>query len=543
MLGAFGNPNDAWLASSNPLMMPAAGTPRLAEQDAFYGGSNPYYTTDPTAYRDMLGISQRYQGTPMYQLDPTFTPSMSPEVRQLMQQKQAYDNMSEEQKQIARTTGNGYFNNAMMGDLMDRTIGSKNPLFALSSKLWDWTGKHDDAIAQAALAQDNGNRPSQMKSWAADQLANKTWAASTLGQGYHALPTGDQLGRIMKSMEHRTGPVDPELMQAANTYDYFNNLLIKNPQPISIGSGSKEGMAGGGSGSFANQSPDFYEGDNGGRGAWGTPGSGIETQLPGYKWGDYTPPSANKAPVIGMGTGLGSPFTNPLFGPNKGITATGVVGEAKPPNINGGFGQNSGSYPIPSQIVGYGTMGGTEDAGGGGGGPLIPAGPKEGSLVPPGVAQPEPWKPKNAYEQQVQNNQASKKGWQSDTTWNQNQVPAGSNPLYGGGMTQEQAALPLQDANPISKLWSDFMRATEPVAQDFQSKLNYYLANPQGQQEAINSAISLDQFMDQFQPLNVKGMVKDKLINTYQQQSQSPLWHYLQYQFPLWQQQFLQGSK
>ncbi|MBX9667295.1 MAG: phage tail length tape measure family protein [Candidatus Obscuribacterales bacterium] len=350
---------------------------------------------------DWRAIMQQTNGTPLYQ-KMGFQPTFTGEVAMLMRKAQNYLGMSEDMKQRARTTGDGYFTNEDMGRLMQLTIDDIDP--QENKEIWEWTDQYNDMIA-TRLQYDPG-ATGQQKSWAADTLSNKTWAASTMGLGKNALPTGNQLGNIFTAMAHRGVIPSTYLMQKINQRDWMMDFFDKNFKggggwdAIFKGSGSREGMAGAGSGVFA--------------------------QYTGMGPQEFSMPFQEE---LGTMSNTKVPqFSNPVFGPNNGISNWGPFsGISTPANVNGSFGPGSGSYPIPSNIIGYPSGGGF----GGPGGLSNPVGgfadPSAAPFDPGGY--PNPW----AGSQEAANGGwISPKGWQPDTTYNMNSNWYGGARASGG---------------------------------------------------------------------------------------------------------------
>jgi tape measure domain-containing protein len=299
--GAITSNNDlakAYAATSAPLNMPS-GTMN-AQQAAFFG-SDPY-AVQGNAYLDMLAITQRTSGEPLYKTISGFQPTMTPRQKEIFDKIKAYESMGEDAKQFARTTMNGYPTNAERGELMQSTLSTID--FQTQAEINRWTDQYNDAIANAVLSQP-GTVWNNQRNWAADTLSNKTWASSTISdQTKVALPDGNQTARIFMAMAHRGVVPTPTLMQKLNTRDWWADVLKPgaNWQAMQTSSGSRMGMAGLGSGSF--QSIGYTDLADP-KGGWGNPGSGLQSFIPPSIWGGAGGSRGYGDPDGGWGSGLG----------------------------------------------------------------------------------------------------------------------------------------------------------------------------------------------------------------------------------------------
>jgi len=324
-----------YLASATPMNMPAG--QRADAQSNFFGNYDAYSPNNSqNQYMDMLAQTQRFSGTPIYQLYDNYMPSMTPEIKQLYDKQQAYNAMSEADKMHARTTGNGYFNNADVGQLMNLTIGNQSIDFQDRADINRWTDQYNDQIATNILRQDNGNMPSNSKMWAADTLNNKTWASSTINDQTNVAPgTGNQFGRTIWSQAHNGVMPNERLAQLANDRDFWHDYFKPSGDwnAMFTGSGSKEGMAGAGSGMFAEYGSDTRQGDYAKE--WGLKNGNQFS----YKWGNGQPPGGMAPPSI-------QPYGGgPIEGGRSGITETGVDGRPTAANPNGRWNTSTPEKP------------------------------------------------------------------------------------------------------------------------------------------------------------------------------------------------------
>jgi tape measure domain-containing protein len=324
--------------TSRPMNMP---TGQMSPEQAAFFGNNPYAATG-NGYLDMLAITQRTSGTPLYQGVPNFQPTMTAEQQAIYNKIAAYNAMSEDEKRHARTTGNGYPTNADWGDLMKSTLSDMD--FQTRADINAWTDQYNDKIAEAVLRQP-GSVWNNQRNWAADQLSNKTWAASTLtSQTAVALPLGNQTARIFSAMGHQGLMPNPSLMQKLNTRDWWADFFQPggNWRAMFTSSGSKMGMAGLGSGAF--QSVGYTDLADP-KGAWGNPGSGLQSFLPPSIWGGGGGSKGYGDPDGGWGSGLGylrgahdpAKFKNNslLYSGGNGVTNSGITGKPTAPNLTG----------------------------------------------------------------------------------------------------------------------------------------------------------------------------------------------------------------
>ncbi len=360
-----------WLAGSNPLAMPAAGAPAAS---SFFGSYNPYDPNNSASQKmDMLAQTQRFSGVPMYKQVEGYMPQMTPEVQALWQKKQAYNALSEPEKQLARTTGNGYFTNEDQFNLENNTIGNKSMNFDLQAQYNRWTDRFNDQLAWNRLNEDNGNQPSFAKQVAADTLNNHTWASSTINdQTKVARPEGNQLERIVTSqMNHG---IDPGQMvrDDARAHDWWYDQLhpVLNALQTNSGTRAGAGMAGQGSGNLQSFSmvdpnpPDLGWGNRGGGLASANNWGGGVSSVPrpaNNPWGTqeaydagYHPPTPFKNNSLLGSTSQQPGVTNSgataiatlpnLYGPGRGSWTANKMGQL-PQNGNSGF---SGPTTVPT---------------------------------------------------------------------------------------------------------------------------------------------------------------------------------------------------
>lgn len=347
---------DDYTNSAAPMNMPVGQAPQ-ANVDWAYGGSgyNPYAQNNTQdQYLDMLAQTQRFSGTPIYQLyGDSYAPQMTPEIKALWDKREAYNAMSPEEQMFARSTGNGYFNNADMGDLASLTVGNKSLDFQDIAGFNRWTDEFNDQNARNILAQDNGNMPSFSKQVADAQLNNKTWSAATANDRNNlALPAGNQLARILLSqMNHGVLPDQRTFQKAVDRDYYYDTLFGTNLNALQSGSGSREGMAGAGSGVFA-QYGDAFRDPRSNTLEWGRQ-NGSEW---GNKWGGGQP---QVGPNLAWGTpeayaaGYHTPyqFPNNTSGGRSGITEGVSGGNGSAPNLEG---PGRGSWTGGPSSPGYG---------------------------------------------------------------------------------------------------------------------------------------------------------------------------------------------
>lgn len=341
-----------YVNSAAPLNMPAGQRPE--EQSQFFGNYNAYAPQTQSDYMDTLALTQQFNGTPLYQLyGDSYAPQMTPDIKALYDKQQAYNAMSEADKQYARTTGNGYFNNEDMGNLMNLTVGNQSIDNQMRTDINQWTRQYNDQIAHNILGQDT-NGDTNAKMWASDLLNNKAWAGNITDSTAVAPGTGDQFKRTLYSqMNHGVLPTE-RLAEQADARDWWSDHWgLNNAQALQQGSGTHEGsgMAGQGSGNFQGYSMVDAGAPVGG---WGNYDSGHSSYV-GNQWdgmgGAQNPKNTGWGTQEGYDAGYHAPYQFPnnsllAYNPNtyNGINDTGAKRE---PPTSPARGPGHGSWMSP----------------------------------------------------------------------------------------------------------------------------------------------------------------------------------------------------
>lgn len=219
--------------------------------------SSGYVT--PNRQLDLAGVRQDPGGIPLYQQMQGFMPDWSMfnsqaragedgmqgwTIQTLLAKRDAYAAMSPAEQQLARTTGNGYFNSEDNWKL-------QRALHTIPLSVMGQLAELDSAQVQAGTQAilDNDFTDDFTKGWAASTQANATWAAIA-----RALPpslrnfsfaTGNQAANTLNRWAHRGVKPGEGLLSYANALDYANDKL----QPIggwrTFGMGYQSGFAGG----------------------------------------------------------------------------------------------------------------------------------------------------------------------------------------------------------------------------------------------------------------------------------------------------------
>lgn len=355
---------------------------------------------DPAYARMLAAVTMAPGGTPLYQRMPGFqrdysvfnsydkagdTGDQGEQLRRLLEKRAAYAAMSPADQMHARTTGDGYFNNAdtiHMFDLLNNQSG------AVSSAFNQLYGDQLRAGTEAIL--NNEGFSPNMKSWAALNQGNKTFSAMNVGNPLmrSQLPLGNQLGNIVNRWSFAGVNPGEMLNNFANTRDSIMDEVTPYGGWQLQGYGyNSQGMGGGpGSGGYTASEPTAEE--------WGRNNvASLGGQWGGPTLNDFMPSATYSDAYNGFGTGWGSgvgykmgwmpsgtPFKNNslLQTGGTGVNETGIVGRPTAFNPNNPYGGSwtgqwdSPGFTPPNYIRDM-MYGGTSGAGG----PLVFADPNQ----------------------------------------------------------------------------------------------------------------------------------------------------------------------
>ena len=285
------------------------------QQEYFFGPNHYRLGSESAAYQQMFdAVTMKPGGTPLYQqMGSSFQRDFSVfnsydkagdtgdqgwQIQALLAKRDAYRMMTPDQQQQARTTGDGYFNNADSIHLFDLI---NNQSLAISSQFNQLYGDQLDAGVSAILNNDGfgGN----LKSWAALTQGNKTFSA--LGKGNNLmrskLPDGNQLGNIVNRWSFAGVRPSEMLNNFANTRDSLMDELMPFGGWQLQGYGYNSMGMGGGMGA---PRADSYEGDR---------------THEAYSWGGNNPQRAITQNTIGWGNNPLKQLTNDTAGWGSGI--------------------------------------------------------------------------------------------------------------------------------------------------------------------------------------------------------------------------------